>query len=91
MIMDNDAQAYRAEIVVRSLAPHGGHERPPPINERIEEVREQGRLAAGDIDVWGQEIRADPDVWTDAHERYAALEAWAEGHEYTLAPRIRPP
>lgn len=86
MIMDNDAQAYRAEIVVRSLAPHGVNERQRTIIERIEEFREQGLLAAVDIDVWGQEIRADPDVWTDAHERYAALEAWAEGHEYTLAP-----
>ena len=83
---ENETRTYRAEIVVRSLAPHGINERQRAIIERVESFEEPGVLEAVEIEVWGQEIRADPDERTAAHARYDALEAWAESREYTLAP-----
>jgi hypothetical protein len=79
-------QTYRAEIVVRSLAPHGVNERQRAIIEQVESFGERGVLDRVNIEVWGQAIRADSDERTAAHARYEALERWAEGTGYTLAP-----
>ncbi|MCL7417542.1 MAG: hypothetical protein M8354_06850 [Halalkalicoccus sp.] len=80
------AETYRAEIVLRSLAPHGVNERQRTIIEQIEGFLETDGLKAVDIEVWGHEMRANPEVRTAAHERYAAIEEWAEGRGWTLAP-----
>lgn len=83
---ETTTQTYRAEIVVRSLAPHGINERQRAIIEQIKAFHERGVLEDVDIEVWGEEIRADPEMRTDAHDRYAAIESWADGHEYMLSP-----
>ena len=46
---DNLTRTYRAEIVVRSLAPHGINERQRAIIERVESFEERGVLEAVEI------------------------------------------
>ncbi|ADJ14214.1 HTH domain-containing protein [Halalkalicoccus jeotgali] len=82
----SSAETYRAEIVLRSLAPHGVSERQGAIIERVENVLETGLLEAVDVEVWGREMQADPAVRTAAHERYEVIESWAAGRNRTLTP-----
>lgn len=86
MTGDTDEQQYRAEIVVRSLAPYGVNERQREIIERVEGFRDRGVIAGLEVDVWGRGIRTDAEERTTAHERYEALESWADGNEYSLSP-----
>lgn len=86
MTGDTDEQTYRAEVVVRSLAPYGVNERQREIIERVEGFRDRGVIADVEVDVWGRGIRTDAEERTTAHERYDALESWADGNEYSLSP-----
>jgi hypothetical protein len=51
---ENETRTYRAEIVVRSLAPHGINERQRAIIERVESFEEPGVLKAVEIEVWAK-------------------------------------
>ncbi|MEM4782352.1 MAG: hypothetical protein QXG03_12445 [Halalkalicoccus sp.] len=82
----HESNPYRAEVVVRSLAPHGVNDRQRTIIQQVERCRERGVLTDVDVEVWGREIGADPDVRTVAHDRYDAIETWADNRGYTLAP-----
>ncbi|MDL5362307.1 HTH domain-containing protein [Halalkalicoccus sp. NIPERK01] len=81
-----EPETYRAEVVLRSLAPHGVSERQRTIIDQVEDFLDTELLEAVDVEVWGREMRADPEVRTAAHERYTAIESWAEGRGCTLAP-----
>jgi hypothetical protein len=81
---------FSVELFVRSLAPHGAHERQEAIVDRLEQLERDDRVDAVTCTVWGDRVCPE----TAARLRdgrsllrdIARLRTWAQAHDASLEP-----
>ncbi|WP_324760517.1 HTH domain-containing protein [Haloarcula sp. GH36] len=81
---------FSVELFVRSLAPHGAHERQQAIVERLEQLQEDDCIESVTCTVWGDRICPEtaPRL-TDGRsvlQNIARLRTWAQTHDASLEP-----
>lgn len=84
----------RVELRVRDLTPPGVSDRQETVYEQLERLEDRGRVAEVTVEVWGKQVRAEPDTLPAADDAgtctvrstYEEFEAWAERTGNDLEP-----
>jgi len=85
-----DAQEYRMELFLRSLAPPAARDSQEAIVERLSGLDERDRIRGFDLTIWGDQICLDvtPRTATERtiRDKIDRFRLWERTHDASLAP-----